>query len=310
MSDKRPEDVFYDGLVAGTPVSPVVPKDTKKVVASTTPKPISPRSVFSHPDTHPVVLDLALLKHFQLEWFSWLPDTLFIEIERTFTTSIAEVNKLKILSAQTLHVIDAYWEEWEIFEKTIQALNGVPPRLDSMQPPDLSYLFSGVDIANSIRKENYSEEVSRYCAAVFLHENVHYAPEPLSFCQPFITQTVYHCKDCGKIGPVVPPFEGLCTSCAGYFTKDKAFDFKPDPNALKTGAGQNITIEATFDSDLVKARFEELDRMPPERLPSEIHQVSVDIQAAKLITAVDFKNYRSKQLKDQLDALRGWLETT
>ena len=155
---KRLEDAFYDGLRGPTPQVP----EPKEVVVEApplpaTPKVMSSRSVFSHPDTHPVVLDLVLLKHFQLDWFQWLPETLFSEIEQTFGTSIAEVNKLKIMAAKTLHVIDAYWEEWEIFEKTVQALNGVPPRLDSMQPPDLPFLMAAVDIANSIRHEDYGE---------------------------------------------------------------------------------------------------------------------------------------------------------
>ena len=305
----RPEDIFAEGLMEKKAEEKIEPP----VVASTSQTPAAPRaptsrSVFSHPEAHPVALDMVLLKNFQLDWLSWLPDTLFSEIEKTFNTSIAEVNKLKILAAQTLHVTDAYWENWEVFEKTIWALNGVVPLITIMQPPDLPFLFTGVDIANSIREETYGDEVARYCAAVFLHENVFYAPAPMSFCQEFITQAYYICKDCSKKGSALPPFDGLCTSCAGHFDSEHPFKFEPDPDALKRGAGRNITVHASFDPSPVKARFEELNAMPADRVASAIKEEQDDIQAAKLITAEDYMKYRSQQLAEQLTSLRGWLE--
>ena len=196
----------------------------------------------------------------------------------------------------------------EIFEKTIQALNGVPPRLDVMQPPDLPFLYAGVDIANLIRREEYGEEVGRYCAAVFLHENVHYAPEPLEFCQVYITQPTYCCKDCDKCGSAMPPWDGLCTSCAGHFDDDKPLNFKPDPEKIDKGYGRNVTTGVTFDPEPTKKRFLELDAMPHDKVQGAIHEVAEDIQAAKLITAIDFRNYRTQQLRDQRTSLRGWLE--
>lgn len=272
------------------------------------PRILTSRSVFSHPDAHAVVLDMVLLKNFHIDWLSWLPDTLFSEIEQTFKTSIAEVNKLKILATQTLHVIDAFWDQWEIFEKTLWALNGMIPRTDVIQPPDLPILFAGVDIADNVRKETFSEEVGRYCAAVFLNENVFYAPEPLKFCQDYITQPYYHCKDCGKKASALPPFDGLCSSCAGHFEHEHPFSFKPDPDLLKNGVGRNLEIGVTYNPTPVKNRFEELDSMPAAKVAGALRETPEDIQAAKLITAIDFMKYRSQQLAEQLGSLRSWLE--
>jgi hypothetical protein len=304
---KRPDEIFFENLV-GTKESQEKLAVAAIEATAPSPRPLSSKSIFSHPDAHPVVLDLALLKHFQLEWFTWLPETLFSEIEKTFKTSIADVNRLKIMAAKTLHVVDSFWDHWEIFEKAIQALNGMPPQLDVMQPPDLPLLLAGVDMANSLRKEEYHEQVARYCAAVFLYENVHYAPEPLEFCQPFITQPTYHCKDCGKTASALQPFDGLCSSCAGHFNKPLTLDFKPDKERLDKGFGRNITLGVTYDPAPVKARFEAFDKMDPQRLSAMTWESPEDIQAAKLITAVDFKNFRAQQLKDQLGSLRGWLE--
>lgn len=301
------EENFYDELVGKTAEAPppVVEPETS-APAETSGKKISQRSLFSHPETHPYALDLALLKHFHLEWMSWLPETLFKEIEGTFQTSIAEVNKLKILAAQTLHVTDMYWEHWELFEKTLWALNGHVPRIDVFQPPDLPILFAGVDIAHSIRDEPYSEEVARYCAAVFLNENVFYAPAPLDFCQKFITQPFYTCRDCDKKSSALPPFDGLCSSCAGHYDDLHPFNFKPDPEAVKRGRGKNLTYGKTYDQDPTKKRFEELNAMSDPA--SSIKETVEDIQSAKLITAVDYMGHKSQQLSDQLGSLRDWLE--
>lgn len=305
---KRPDEIFFENLM-GTKESLEKLAVAPIEAPTPSPRPLSSKSIFSHPDTHPVVLDLALLKHFQLDWLAWLPETLFSEIEKTFKTSIADVNRTKIMATKTLHVVDSLWDHWEIFEKAIQALNGMPPQLDVMQPPDLPLLFAGVDIINSIRKEEFHEQVARYCAAIFLYENVHYAPEPLDFCQPYITQPIYRCKDCDKVASALPPFDGLCSSCAGHYNKPLTLDFKPDKEKLDRGFGRNITFGVTYDPAPTKARFEALDSMDPKKLLEAIRETPEDIQAAKLITAVDFKNFRSKQLQEQLGSLRGWLET-
>lgn len=273
------------------------------------PRSLTSKSVFSHPEAHPVALDLVLLKHFELEWLRWLPDTLFAEIEATFSTSIAEVNKLKILAAQTLHVTDVFWEQWEVFEKTLWALNGQIPHVDWIQPPDLSILMAGVDTANKMRQETYGEEVSRYCAAVFLYENVFYAPEPLSFCQKYIIEPKFKCNDCDQTGSALPPFNGMCWSCGGHFDSEFPFKFEPDPEAVTKGLGKNITITKTFDPDPIQKRFKELDTLPADELKRQIKEVPEDIQAAKLIIATDFTQYRSHQLVEQLSSLRTWLET-
>lgn len=80
---KSVDEIFYEGLLSkNAEEAPPVSKPEE------VPNKISPRSVFSHPDTHPYVLDLALLKHFHLEWMQWLPETLFKEIEQTDRKSV------------------------------------------------------------------------------------------------------------------------------------------------------------------------------------------------------------------------------
>lgn len=304
---ERPEDIFAEGLMEKKAEAPP-PPESAPAPAPPAPKSLTSRSVFSHPDAHPLALDVVLLKNFELEWLTWLPDTLFFEIEQTFSTSIAEVNKLKILAAQTLHVTDACWEEWEIFEKTVWALNGMVPRVDTIQPPDLPMLFAGVEMIHDIRQETYGEEVSRYCAAVFLYEHVHYAPSPLSFCQQYLTQPTYKCKDCGQMGSALPPFDGVCWSCGEHFDAEHPFKFEQSAESMRLGKGRNLEMGVTFDPEPTRKRFDEFNAMPPDKLAAAIRETSEDLQAAKLITAVDFMKHRQQQLAEQLTSLRSWLE--
>ena len=310
--DKTAEQFFYEGLTEklAEVLPPPIPEPIVAPPAPSVPKQLTHRSVFSHPEAHPVALDMVLLKHFQLDWLSWLPETVFKEIQETFNTSIAEVNKIKILATQTLHVIDAFWEEWEVFEKTVWALNGMIPRVDAVQPPDLPMLFAGVDIASHIAQHEYSEEVARYCAAIFLHEGVVYAPSPLNFCQQYISQPYYKCKDCDKKASILPPFDGFCSSCAGHYEREHPLKLEADPEAVKRGAGQNLSFDLTFDPNPVKTRFQELNKMPADKLAKAIKETQEDIQSAKLIGAIDFQRYRAKQLSDQLTSLRSWLEAS
>lgn len=310
LSKKEEDETLELEKDAGEEIMPPSPEDpTVAPPAPSIPKSLTSRSVFSHPEAHPVALDVVLLKHFQLDWLSWLPETLFPEIQNTFNTSIAEVNKIKILAIQTLHVIDAFWEEWEVFEKTIWALNGMIPRVDAVQPPDLPMLFAGIDSVNHIAQNKFGEEIARYTAAVFLHEGVIYAPPPFDFCQIYICQPYYICNACNKKGDAFPPFDGLCSSCAGHFDSEHPFKFKPDQAALNKGHGRDIKILKTFDELPVKQRFEVLDKMSPEQLAKNITENAPDIQSAKLIGAIDYKKYRAKQLSDQLTSLREWLES-
>lgn len=301
-------DEFFSGL--GGKTAAELPPPTPTVVPEPAPlvRAVSQKNLFSNPDANPVVLDLVLLKHFGVDWIAWLADTVFQEIETTFKTSIADVNRLKIEAVKTLHDTDSFWDHWEIFEKTILALNSVVPMIEYMQPLELGTLMAGVDMANQVREEKFAEEIGRYGAACFLYANVTYAPPPLEFCQPYISQPIYVCGDCHKHASALPPWDGLCESCAGHFQHDRPFSGKPHPEHVARGWGKNVTVQLTHDPTKTKARFEVLDKLPPADVAGAIQEVPEDIEAARLITAIDYTNYHRQQLKDQLSALRPWLE--
>lgn len=304
---KRPEEAFFEGLEATSkptgkietaPSDPMQEKTAQQALRA-----VTKNNLFSHPEAHAFVLDLALLKVFQLEWLEWEPDTLFEEIRKTFNTSIADVNRVKIMATMTLHVTDVFWEQWEVFENGILAFSGIIPRTNLIQPPDVPILMAGVDIANSVRKEDFSEEVARYAAACFMHDEVGYAPEPLEFCQPYLSQPRYRCKQCGKNGSALPPFDGRCDSCSRKFDSFHPFDFKPAADAKDKP--EDVEYYQVIDPEPTRKRFEELVKLPADKI--KIREVPEDIEAAKLISAVDYMEFRRGQRDRQLTEIKDWM---
>jgi hypothetical protein len=255
MTEKSPEDLFYEGIVGRIPrteapqfvgpafayeemdaleklgMDPTDPPPTEEELSLDKAsqlvfRPVTKSNLFSHSEAHPYVLDLALIKTFKFDWFTWDPETVFQEIKLTFNTSIADINRVKLMAIMTLHVTDSSWEQWEIFENTIIALNGQIPRPTYIQPCDVSALMAGVDIINDIRKEDFNDEVGRYVAACFLNDEISYAPPPLDFAQPYLSRPRYKCQHCGNHGDALPPFNGRCDSCSAKFQDDHPFNFK------------------------------------------------------------------------------------
>ncbi len=143
----------------------------------------NPRSLLTHYASHPLVLDLYLIKHLGPEYYAWEPETVWQEATRVSKGhSISEVNKNKIQAVRTVHNTNLPFEEWQVFEKIIAALNGVIPDFFVMQKPNLGQLLVGVGILYRLRSGIFSDDVSRYTAAALLDEGIGYAPKPLDFC--------------------------------------------------------------------------------------------------------------------------------
>ncbi len=208
----------------------------------------------------------------------------------------------KIMAIKTLYVTDAPWDEWEIFLTIMQTLNGLPINLECIYLTDnpLPYLYNAVEIMNTVRKQDFNEEISRFCAAIFLHENVHYAPEPLQFCQIYISQPKYHCKNCGKIGPALPPFNFVCEDCGKVYDlseKEKSFNFKPvELNKENT----NIELTLEYPIEDIRKRYEELKAKYDEGHEIDIQENEIDIQVGKILLAKEFSDLQLKILSGEL----------
>jgi hypothetical protein len=270
--------------------------------------PVTLRNLFTHQDTHPTVLDFAMLKSFGAEWVEWDAETLWQEIERVFNAKVSSTNRSKLRSVQVLHRQDLPWTSWHVFEKIIQALNGTPPNFEVMQIPTLEYLYAGVDMMDSFRKERpFSDEVRLYMAGVVLHENVFFVPAPLDFIQLEVSQPLYRCKDCGQAESALY-HDGYCSHCTDRMHPSQGLSMAPKREPMAAGKGQNIVVEVTHDPAPISKRWSELKGLPHVKMDLD-KESAADIQCAKLVLARDYMNIRRKQLAEQLTTLKGWMGT-
>jgi hypothetical protein len=255
------------------------------------------KSIFTDPNAHPLTLYRLCSKTFEEDWEHWLSETIHSEVKRIFNTPISQTNFNKLQAIKALKTLehDAFWEEWEIFQNVILALNGLNPSIYTMHAPNIAELMHGVEISAFVDKHTFNEEIARYTAVCFLFEDVHYAPPPLDYCQIYISQPMYTCHDCGKKSSALPPFNLVCESCSGTYTTPKALNFKPKIE----DKGHNLSFNLTYDPTSVKKAYERLVR---EKEPY-INEVPEEVQAAKLITAHDYCLLKFSQLQEQLTQL-------
>lgn len=142
-------------------------------------------NLFQHPDAHPVILDLLLLRKYGPEWLLWSPDTLAIRIPQDFKTSaVSDLNLDKIQAMRTLHVRDEPWQEWELFVWCCMPINGEPPDFEVMQVPTAVQAAVAVDVFNRIRDDvQWSEEMKAYMGAVLRESDVLCPIRPVDFAQ-------------------------------------------------------------------------------------------------------------------------------
>lgn len=265
---------------------------------------VSIRNLFTHHDTHPIVIDFALLKAFGPAWFGWETPTIYAEIKRTFQSEISEHARAKIQTVKTIHVSNGVWNSWQVFEKIVQGLNNNIPRWDLMQAPSLEQLYAGIDMLDQLRHEEFSDEVKLYIAAAVLHEDVFFVPPPLDFLQTEVAQPYYRCRDCGGEDSALF-HDGLCDTCTGKFDVSHGLSMRPNQDLLDQGRGKNLELILRFDPSPVEKRWKLVEHLPIEEV--ELEETQEDVQVAKLLIARDYTNIRRRQLAEQLVSLRSWL---
>lgn len=307
---RTPEEELYSRLSEAEKVketAPSVGSSTEQVLTKTDSDfrtPLTLRNLFTHHDAHPIVLDFALIKAFQLEWLTWEPETIWASILDMFKSNVSEHNRAKIMALQTIHVSHAPWVQWQVFEKVIQALNNNVPRFDVMQAPALEQLYAGVDIMDTLRREDFSAEVKQYMAAAVLNEDVFYVPQPLDFIQVEVSKPFYRCEDCGASYSALF-HDGVCDACTQKFDPEQGLSMRPKQELLEAGLGKKMSLGVKYDPDPVQQRWEEVRKK--SEMDFDLQETQVDAQVAKLIVSRDYMNIRRRQLAEQLVSLRSWL---
>lgn len=148
-------------------------------------------NLFRHPDAHPIVLDLVMIRKYGPEWLDWEPESLEHIIPHDFGVQPASaVNLGKLNACKALHLVDSFWERWEVFAWCTMGLNGVFPDIQIMQVPTYAQALVAADIANRIREDvAWSEEMKLYLQAVMKFDGVLMPIPPLEFVTPAATES-------------------------------------------------------------------------------------------------------------------------
>jgi hypothetical protein len=303
-----PEQSLFELLEKKKPTAPSEGSSMEQEIKAGDPDfslPLTLRNIFIHHDSHPIVLNMALLKAFGLHWYTWEPETVWAEIKRVFNSEVSEHSRAKINALKAIMINTMTWNSWQVFEKVIQALNNNIPRWAIMQAPTIEQLYAGIDILDSLRQVEYGDEVKRYIAACVLNEDIFYVPPPLDFVQTEVSHPYYLCKDCGNEDSALF-HDGLCDTCTGKFDTDNGLSFRPNPEVIASGKGKNLELRLRFDPSDTEKRWHQLKDKPSDQI--EFDEVQADIQVAKLLVARDYMNIRRRQLAEQLIALKSWLE--
>lgn len=97
---------------------------------------------------------------------------------------IGPVTWERIQALVLLHAHNAFWQEWEIFEKITAAIMGEPPVFSLTQPPEAEECAIAIDTARRVDSHEYSDEVKSYIVAACLNDGLWYLDgTPMEMCQ-------------------------------------------------------------------------------------------------------------------------------
>jgi len=181
--------VVRDKDLAGSDATEVVEDiEVEKTLAPTSAAPTSPGAVthqnlFRHPDAHPIVLDLVMLRKYGPEWLAWDPESAEIHIGHDFPGgNVSDLNLAKLNACKTLHLVDSFWQRWEVFTWCAMPFNGVFPDFRTMQVPTAAQMLVAVDIANRIREDSaWSGELQAFMKTIYKHDGVLVPLPPADF---------------------------------------------------------------------------------------------------------------------------------
>jgi hypothetical protein len=147
------------------------------------PPTVTLQNIFRHPEAHPLVLDLILLRRYGPEWLDWEPETIEAAIPTDFPTgNVSDLNLSKINACKALHLVDSFWQRWEVFTWLTMSLNGVFPDFTMMQVPTVAQMLVSVDIANKIRVDAaWSSEMQAFMKTVYMHDGILVPVPPVDF---------------------------------------------------------------------------------------------------------------------------------
>jgi hypothetical protein len=125
---------------------------------------------------------MFLIQQYGPEWLVWETETLELMIRDSNRYEVSSLNLSKIQAVKTLHMVDSYWQRWEVFVWCTMPVAGVLPDFDIMQVPTVLQCMMAVHTANSIRTDvAWTDEVKIFMAQVHRHDEILVPQKPLEF---------------------------------------------------------------------------------------------------------------------------------
>jgi len=255
--------------------------DTAPVVSTESIQKFSRNNFLVHHDTHPLTLILLCIERMGTDWMDWEPDVLRSELLRTFRQpSIYTGNWEMVQAGRTCLLTVSPWKAWEVFVLVCHAFNNNIPDFQNLQRPTPAQIAACVDTMHRLGSHEFSNDVERFIAAVFLDESIDYLPPLLSFAQEWVSSPMYRCRRCGKVDH--DDDNGVCDSCGA-----------PDTELEKGNVN---------DPEPVRKRYEAVLALGEDR--PELQETPEDVQTAKLLLVKEYVEYRRRQLEEQLAVVR------
>jgi len=131
------------------------------------------------------------------EFLAWEPESIWLELHRQ-GLDLPEENRAKLMAAQTLRLVPAFYWDAVVFEKTALAFDGVMPApeiLEEASPARLAWAVVEAGwIIHDFREARweFQYEPRAYAAVVLNRAGFVLAPEPLSFAQTHLDRARHH----------------------------------------------------------------------------------------------------------------------
>lgn len=122
---------------------------------------------------------MLLLDALGPSYLNWTSEALKSECEERWG-QLGVVTWERIQALRILHLHDAFWKEWEVFEKITAAILGEAPIFSLVQPPEAEEIAVALSVAKKIDATHaYDDDVRSYIAASCLNDGLWYLESPL-----------------------------------------------------------------------------------------------------------------------------------
>ncbi len=140
--------------------------------------------IFNSAGVPPKVYQVVLTRAFGKEWFSWLPETLYTEIERKWgLRPTAEVSD-KINALKIFLTTDLFYHDAPVFEHIVHAINDVecdPETLQLSSPDEIAYAFH---VLGPFDDTIFEREIVAYIRTCCDNAGLLVYPQAIKFAQP------------------------------------------------------------------------------------------------------------------------------